>query len=101
MATDRKFWLVSDVDVENDDEPLEYLADSPDGHLTAREVTPSELNGFEIAEYLDQKAEGENQHDFAGLHDAVHDFVRDVGGENVADPVMRKILRAGGLWNIV
>lgn len=94
MARLPKLWWVRE---EGEDSP--HLTDDSRGAYESCEPAKvAELDSYDIADYLDQRAESENRHDFVGVHAAVAKLVRRHADDGAADAVMLDVLRAGGLW---
>lgn len=89
-----KLWIVL-----KNDKPImltEYPEDFADGE-TVRRARPGDLYPSLVADYLDQKCEDCNRHDYVGAHKALFRLLcRELEARDV-HAVMRAILRRGGL----
>lgn len=96
MAGIKLYW----VREEGEDEP--HLTDDSSGAYI--ECVPvkklTDLDSYDIAGFLDQRAEGENRHELVGAHAKLAKLIRMTATEQDADTVMLAILKAGGLWRL-
>jgi hypothetical protein len=89
--SDKLYW------VSEDDGSGEYLSGSPAGYRTARIADWSTIPAQELADYLDQTAEGCNAHDFCGAHRALAALLVKVNGEKAAQESFVMLAKVGGL----
>jgi hypothetical protein len=82
-----------------------FLTDAPDDYAedpgyATRAATAADLTPALVADYLDQRAEDVNAHDFVGAHRALAVLLRKTVGGGAAAKVMRKLLEFEGLHGL-